>query len=177
MLKRKKTGCETPEYRKSTTPPPPTSGSNAVKPNPNYIPPSSVPNIETKVYAMRLEELDNWVKTIAQIGDVAYCYDRMLEHHYIYFYRKPDDNPFWIMIQPEFLTDYFKKENKGDNEMNITRICPYETPCGYCTKWDKKCDKKIGPDSSFVSVSKSDAQKVMDYINAGILPPLNGYNA
>lgn len=28
--------------------------------------------------------------------------------------------------------------------MNITGICPYETPCGYCTKWDKKCDKKIG---------------------------------
>lgn len=26
----------------------------------------------------------------------------------------------------------------------VTYICPYETPCGYCTKWDKKCDKKIG---------------------------------
>lgn len=25
----------------------------------------------------------------------------------------------------------------------ITIICPYETPCGWCTKWDKKCDKKI----------------------------------
>jgi hypothetical protein len=22
--------------------------------------------------------------------------------------------------------------------------CNYETPCGWCTKWDKKCDKKIG---------------------------------
>ena len=21
--------------------------------------------------------------------------------------------------------------------------CTYETPCGYCTKWDKKCDTKI----------------------------------
>lgn len=21
--------------------------------------------------------------------------------------------------------------------------CIYETPCGWCTKWDKKCDKKI----------------------------------
>ena len=32
-LKRKKTGCETPELRKYTAPPPPpTSGSNAVKP-------------------------------------------------------------------------------------------------------------------------------------------------
>ena len=28
--------------------------------------------------------------------------------------------------------------------MNITGVCPYETPCGWCTKWDKRCDKKIG---------------------------------
>ena len=28
--------------------------------------------------------------------------------------------------------------------MNINGICPYETPCGWCSKWDKKCDKKIG---------------------------------
>lgn len=40
--KKKKTGCETPEFRKPT-PPPPTSGSNAVKSNPNYIPPASTP--------------------------------------------------------------------------------------------------------------------------------------
>lgn len=49
MFKRKKnkTGCETPEYRCPTMPPvkppkPPTSGSNAAKPNSNYIPPASV---------------------------------------------------------------------------------------------------------------------------------------
>ena len=28
--------------------------------------------------------------------------------------------------------------------MNINGICPYETPCGWCSKWDKKCDSKIG---------------------------------
>ena len=28
--------------------------------------------------------------------------------------------------------------------MNITGVCTYETPCGWCAKWDKKCDKKIG---------------------------------
>lgn len=22
--------------------------------------------------------------------------------------------------------------------------CNYETPCGWCTKWDKKCNRKIG---------------------------------
>lgn len=32
--------------------------------------------------------------------------------------------------------------------MNITGICPYETHCGYCSKWDKKCDKKIGGNST-----------------------------
>lgn len=26
----------------------------------------------------------------------------------------------------------------------LTRQCTYSTPCGWCTKWDKKCDKKIG---------------------------------
>ena len=25
-----------------------------------------------------------------------------------------------------------------------TMQCIYSTPCGWCTKWDKKCDKKIG---------------------------------
>lgn len=40
--KKKKTGVQTPEFRKPTPPPPPpTSGSNARKPNPNYIPPAS----------------------------------------------------------------------------------------------------------------------------------------
>jgi hypothetical protein len=26
----------------------------------------------------------------------------------------------------------------------LTMQCIYSTPCGWCTKWDKKCDKKIG---------------------------------
>jgi hypothetical protein len=70
--KKKKTGVQTPEFRKpSAPPPPPTSGFNAVKPNPNYIPPASV------------------------------------------------------------------KES-----------CTYSTPCGWCTKWDKKCDRKIGCDNN-----------------------------
>ena len=28
--------------------------------------------------------------------------------------------------------------------MMETMNCIYETPCGWCTKWDKKCDCKIG---------------------------------
>ena len=27
---------------------------------------------------------------------------------------------------------------------SVKKFCPYETPCGWCCKWDKKCDKKIG---------------------------------
>ncbi len=160
--KKKKTGCETPEFKKTTLPPnhnfgwqptksldtkppkPPTSGSNVVKPNPNYIPPASVTKPRTMIYSMKLEDLEDWVKTKAQIGDIAYYYDRMLDHHYIYCYRKPDDNPFWIMMQPEILEKYFKTENKGEDIMTGTINCTYETPCGWCTKWDKKCDKKIG---------------------------------
>lgn len=26
----------------------------------------------------------------------------------------------------------------------LTMQCTYETPCGWCSKWDKKCDKQIG---------------------------------
>lgn len=30
----------------------------------------------------------------------------------------------------------------------ITMQCAYSTPCGWCCKWDKKCDKKIGHDTT-----------------------------
>ena len=30
---------------------------------------------------------------------------------------------------------------------NAKKPCPYETPCGWCTKWDKKCNRKIGHQS------------------------------
>ena len=28
----------------------------------------------------------------------------------------------------------------------LTMQCTYSTPCGWCAKWDKKCDKKIVPE-------------------------------
>lgn len=28
--------------------------------------------------------------------------------------------------------------------MTGTFNCIFETPCGWCSKWDKKCDKVIG---------------------------------
>ncbi len=27
--------------------------------------------------------------------------------------------------------------------------CVYETPCHWCTKWDKKCDRKIGKSGAY----------------------------
>ena len=26
----------------------------------------------------------------------------------------------------------------------LTMQCTYSTPCGWCNKWDKKCDRQIG---------------------------------
>ena len=54
--------------------------------------------------------------------------------------------------------------------MNITGICPYETPCGWCAKWDKKCDKKIGGYHTVDPTDKtpkSASQKTIDYIKLG----------
>ena len=62
--------------------------------------------------------------------------------------------------------------------MNITGICTYETPCGWCTKWDKKCNEKIGgyPTIDLTDKTpKSDAQKTIDCIKSGKLPTLGTY--
>lgn len=32
--------------------------------------------------------------------------------------------------------------------------CIYETPCGWCSKWDKECDKKIHTKSYRINHSK-----------------------
>lgn len=31
--------------------------------------------------------------------------------------------------------------------------CVYETPCGWCSKWDKKCDRKT-PENKLAAVNK-----------------------
>lgn len=65
--KKKKIGSNIPPQ--DTVPPPPTSGSNAVKPNPNYVPPASVTKPKVKenktMYGLNLyipfEELDAYI--------------------------------------------------------------------------------------------------------------------
>lgn len=51
----------------------------------------------------------------------------------------------------------------------LTGLCTYSTPCGYCTKWDKKCDKKIGCNNN----RPHNAQKSIEVIKSGKLPPLS----
>ncbi len=103
--KKKKTGCETPEFKSNVPmppvrpPKPPTSGSNAVKSNP---------------------------------------------------------------------------PNTGSSVQTKQKQCPYETPCGWCTKWDKKCDKKIGCGNDQNTPKRKDS--ALEYIKSGKgLPPLDAY--
>ena len=71
----------------------------------------------------------------------------------------------------------------------LTMECAYSTPCGWCTKWDKKCDKKIGCDDNKPerglranagiydeAIPQSDTQEVIEVIKQGKLPPLNTNN-
>ena len=54
----------------------------------------------------------------------------------------------------------------------FTRQCTYSTPCGWCAKWDKKCDKKIGCETPYSPTHKSNAQAFIDEIKSGKLPPI-----
>ena len=38
--------------------------------------------------------------------------------------------------------------------MTGTTNCVYETPCGWCSKWDKKCDEKINITNNKISESE-----------------------
>lgn len=86
---KKKTGCETPELRKYTSPPPPpTSGSNAVKPNPNYVPPASAhrynpPPMPPIKPAKKEEEITfNRVQLYCTIDDLnAYIHKALGDKH------------------------------------------------------------------------------------------------
>ena len=53
----------------------------------------------------------------------------------------------------------------------ITMLCTYSTPCGWCTKWDKKCDKKIGCGNDVELRRRKD--EALEWIKSGKgLPPL-----
>ncbi len=51
----------------------------------------------------------------------------------------------------------------------FTRQCVYSTPCGWCAKWDKKCDKKIGCNEPLVlNMSHSISNEVLATIQDGV---------
>lgn len=95
--KKKKTGVQTPEFRRPTPPPPPpTSGSNAVKPNISYG--------YQPIYTLTQNPPDTFSSLLKSA-------------------------PVCVLPNDISTVDY---------------ICTYSTPCGWCVKWDKKCDEKIG---------------------------------
>ena len=46
----------------------------------------------------------------------------------------------------------------------ITMLCTYSTPCGWCCKWDKKCDRKIGCGNSDDAPSKETQE--LEYVKS-----------
>ena len=51
----------------------------------------------------------------------------------------------------------------------LTMQCIYSTPCGWCAKWDKKCDEQLGGGNDVEPRKKKDA--TLEMIKAGVLPP------
>lgn len=43
-----------------------------------------------------------------------------------------------------------------------TANCVYETPCGWCSKWDKKCDQKV-PEYE----QRAKTESIYDFIDTG----------
>lgn len=53
-------------------------------------------------------------------------------------FRRPTPPP-----PPKSGSNVVKPPNTTSSIQPPKQQCSYETPCGWCTKWDKKCDKKI----------------------------------
>ena len=123
--KKKKTGIETPEY----TPPP----------MPVTEPPSRRPRSIAKFAIDTEDKLDvlmtNYPDAIKVEGATIYW---------------SDDKMALLVVAPQEWKDclYEGKElptiKKSKSYTTKTIGCEHKTLCGWCCKWDKKCDKKIG---------------------------------
>lgn len=61
--------------------------------------------------------------------------------------------------------------NVGSSVQPPKKSCDYETPCGWCSKRDKKCDKKIGGGNDTAPRKSKDA--TLEWIKSGKgLPPI-----
>lgn len=53
----------------------------------------------------------------------------------------------------------------GSNAVKPKKPCVYETLCGWCVKWDKKCDKRIGGGNDVGPRKRKNAE--LEYIKSG----------
>ena len=75
------------------------------------------------IYAMKLEDLAEWVKHKAKLGDLAYCYNHYDERYYFYNYKGPDDNPFWVMFQDDIVDKYLEINKLKVEEPKMEKRC------------------------------------------------------
>ena len=52
--------------------------------------------------------------------------------------------------------------------------CIYETPCGWCSKWDKRCDRKIGCNSTKTNNTKKKDNPALSVVTPK-MPIKRGY--
>lgn len=62
------------------------------------------------VCQMVYNELNNWIDSKPQHGDVAYLIEPITDKRYIYVYRGPDNDPYSHLISDQFAADWFMKE-------------------------------------------------------------------
>lgn len=66
-------------------------------------------------YSLMLDELDEWVKTKAQPGDIAWGHNRHNRydnHRYLYVHKGPTENPYWLTLQEDIIDKYLEEINK-----------------------------------------------------------------
>ena len=127
--KKKKTGVETPEFRKPTPPPP--------------MPVTELPSRSSRSIAkFAIDTEDKLDVLMTNYPDAI-----KVEGATIYW---SDDKMALLVIAPQEWKDclFGGKElpstEKEKNDTMETISCDYETPCGWCSKWNTKCVKKIG---------------------------------
>lgn len=78
--------------------------------------------------------------------DATTLYVRKFHLNSIYFFSSSKkivhDRLILIDELPGGYYRYLVKDEVA--KKNTTNHCSMQTPCGWCTKWDKKCDRKIG---------------------------------
>ena len=129
--RKKKTGVQTPEFRKPTMPTP--------------IPPLPVTELPSRrprsVAKFAIDTEDKFDVLMTNYPDAI-----KVEDATIYW---SDDKMALLVVAPQEWKDcLFEgkalptiKKSKSDTIETIS--CDHETLCGWCCKWDKKCDKKI----------------------------------